>query len=399
MKHAALLLAALLPLALGACASPIVGGACETGYTNCHAQCIDTRNDPLNCSGCGIVCPTTAPFCASSMCVTDAGPPDLGFDSGFDAGPPRDLGPDLDFDGGYHMPPCELGEIRCGGLCVPATHDARHCGSCTNVCAPGQFCAAGACQTSCASPLTNCGGECIDTATDARNCMTCGNACTSGICLDSMCSIGRVGHIVLIGHDYNNTIGAQDKELGNAVLIATPRPVRLLTFAGAARPGAVANADHAIDTAAAAASVTITRASAITVDEVPLRLASADVFLVYAQHDAIDPDLTGEGTSWSAALAGFLARGGIVIVLDDDSPVNQGTWQILTSAGLLNNTSRTVISGTDVHVVAAGDQVALGVPTTYRAQTSTVRFDSTDAVIVVDDGAAHPVVVHRTISP
>jgi len=123
------------------------------------------------------------------------------------------------------------------------------------------------------------------------------------------------------------------------------------------------------------------------------------VFLLYAQRDAIDLDLTTEGSTWAGALTGFLARGGIVVVLDDDSVTNVGTWQVLTTAGLLTNTSRTTISGTMVHVTAAGDPIAMGVSMMYRGQTATVRFDSGDAVMVVDDGAGHPVAIHRTIAP
>ena len=52
-----------------------------------------------------------------------------------------------------------------------------------------------------------------------------------------------------------------------------------------------------------------------------------------------------------------------------------------------------------MHVVAGGDQVAAGLMPTYRGQTATVRFDSTDMVNVIDDGMGHPVVIHRTVMP
>src|SRR5678815_3132536 len=103
MKKAALVLLCTLPalLAMAACASPIVGGNCESGYINCHGACIDPRTDPHNCAACGQSCPASAPFCSAMMCVVDAGPPDLGTDAGIEMGP-RDLGPDLSFDAGYH---------------------------------------------------------------------------------------------------------------------------------------------------------------------------------------------------------------------------------------------------------------------------------------------------------
>jgi len=50
-------------------------------------------------------------------------------------------------------------------------------------------------------------------------------------------------------------------------------------------------------------------------------------------------------------------------------------------------------------VVSPGDAVALGVPIRYRGEVSTVRFDTTETTVVVDDGAGGPVVIHRTVLP
>ncbi|MBK8169877.1 MAG: PD40 domain-containing protein [Sandaracinaceae bacterium] len=85
------------------CASPIVGGECAEGFSQCHHTCVDTNNDPNNCGGCGIMCPTM--LCSSGMCVDGDGGERLdgsdmsladggdgGGDGGGDAG---DMGPAL----------------------------------------------------------------------------------------------------------------------------------------------------------------------------------------------------------------------------------------------------------------------------------------------------------------
>ena len=43
--------------------------ACAMGTTLCGATCVDTSSDPLNCGGCGIVCPAATPTCVGSVCT------------------------------------------------------------------------------------------------------------------------------------------------------------------------------------------------------------------------------------------------------------------------------------------------------------------------------------------
>ena len=129
-------------------------------------------------------------------------------------------------------------------------------------------------------------------------------------------------------------------------------------------------------------------------------LASADVLVVYAQRDATDAELNAVGAEWSAALDTFVRRGGVVVVFDTNSGTNAGTFQLLSAAGLLAVASRTVITGTIVSVdpAALGDAVAIGVPPMYRAETTTVRFDTVEPLTIVRD-ALGPVVVHRVVIP
>jgi hypothetical protein len=124
------------------------------------------------------------------------------------------------------------------------------------------------------------------------------------------------------------------------------------------------------------------------------------VLVVYAQGNETDAELQAIGVEWSVALLSFVRRGGVIVVFDTNSGSNVGTFQLLASAGLLNVTSRTVITGATVTVdsAALGDAVAIGVPSMYRAETTSVRFDATDPLTVVRDSIG-PVVIHRVVAP
>jgi len=98
-----------------------------------------------------------------------------------DSARPPDSGP----DGGV----CP-GVLRaCGDACVDTTTSLRDCGGCGISCAPGQFCASGACTDTC--PLSICGAECADIRTSPSHCGACGNACgdtgfcDAGACVDT----------------------------------------------------------------------------------------------------------------------------------------------------------------------------------------------------------------------
>ena len=321
----------------------------------------------------------------------DAGAPDAGeADAGAADAAAGDAGAPI---------PCEIGETRCGDVCVRINSDPENCGLCGFVCDPMAVCSTGLCAPVCEAPLVACGRSCVDLQTDADHCGTCGNVCATGICIDGLCSAGASGHVVLVGHDFTTTRTGMNRIAGNAVFLGAGAPVRVLVYEGRARAPSIAGTDVAIDQVSAAsgrgwARIPVTRAN------VPSMLASADALVIYAQRDATDAELTAIGAEWRPALDTFVRRGGAVVVFETNSTSNAGTFQILGAAGLLSVASRTVITGTIVQVdaAAAGDAVAIGVPPMYRAESTSVRFDTSESLTIVRDDVG-PVVVHRVVGP
>jgi hypothetical protein len=310
-------------------------------------------------------------------------------------GAPRDGGSaDAQADGGGGTG-CPLGELRCQGECTDPETDRTNCGRCGNVCGPGELCRAGDCAVSC-DFLSECGDQCVDLSTDANNCGQCGRNCESGICRDSMCVDPEAGHVVVIGHDYRNSREGMNRLAGNSVFLARGNPVRTLVYEGDARNGSIQGIDRAINQLADSTGRSWQRMP-VTASEVPFRLEEADALVVYPQHGSDDATLQMLGTEWSNSMMDFLDRGG-VIVLFEGTGDHEGTHQILESAGMFTAGPRAAVSGDELMVQQPGDAVALGVPLTYRGETSTVRFESADPSIVVSHPEG-PVVVHRVFLP
>ena len=181
-----------LALACAACGSDAVldllppdAGAEASGcaLTTCGTACVDIANDALNCDGCGKTCAHNQ-YCAGRVCTCLPGMTLCG-SSCFD------LRSDPDHCGDCNATPCAAGDKCENGACAAGTCTAPltacdvsgrsacvtldagepYCGACGVVCAPGQICAAGNCQSYApASPCTTC------------PCATCGaSACCPGI--------------------------------------------------------------------------------------------------------------------------------------------------------------------------------------------------------------------------
>lgn len=88
---------------------------------------------------------------------------------GADASAETDTGTDV----------CPSDHLSCGAVCVDLVSDHDHCGSCTTVCGPDQFCRNAQCRTCAEDGLMNCEGRCSDLLSDPNDCGTCGNACSA----------------------------------------------------------------------------------------------------------------------------------------------------------------------------------------------------------------------------
>jgi hypothetical protein len=50
-------------------AGPCDGGACTFGFKCCGNTCVNDRNDPKNCGGCGTTCGGMTPMCSNGTCT------------------------------------------------------------------------------------------------------------------------------------------------------------------------------------------------------------------------------------------------------------------------------------------------------------------------------------------
>lgn len=397
--------------------SAIVGAECAEGLSFC-GRCVNLSSDSVNCGACGNTCGVGV-ACVGGVCggAFDAGPDAARLDGG-DAGVGLDGAVDLDAgdatvdrdgaisldggDGGVAdgaVPPgCGLGRLDCAGVCVDALTDPANCGDCGVMCGAGEVCAGGACAAGCLAPRMSCAGRCIDVSSDADNCGSCGTVCSSGICIDGDCSDPLAGHVVVVGHDYDRSRTGMNRIAGNAVFLARGNPVRVLVWEGMSSAASRAGTDAAITQVASALGRSWVRLTPADAGKVPLFLADADAFVIYAQNGSDDASLRALGTLWSSALAEFLRRGSSVVVFETMTGAHAGTWQILAEAGLFTCTGRVDTTGSTVRIASPSDAVALRVPLAYSAERTTVRFMTTDVAIVADDSMG-PVVVHHTVVP
>jgi hypothetical protein len=84
---------------------------------------------------------------------------------------------------------CGVGQLSCSGICATTATDAKNCGTCGNVCAPGSQCQSGVCQAACGMGQAVCGGVCKTIVSDPMNCGSCGTACAPGqVCMAGTCA-------------------------------------------------------------------------------------------------------------------------------------------------------------------------------------------------------------------
>ncbi len=262
-----------------------------------------------------------------------------------------------------------------------------------------------------ASHADACCGSCAYD-TDPMNCGRCGHVCVSGLCGDGTCTGSTSGDIVVIGHDYAATSPRVSEAtiLSNAVLLPPSNPLQVLSFDEYSDATQLANVKGVLTQAAATLGRTVQITSVTEATDVPGELGGSayDVLLVSDQADAPPGTLAPLGVSWATALAGFLAAGGDVVVLDGASGAHAQMAAFLDAAGLLDTSGETAIAdGTELRVMAYGDAVGNSVVSPYAAQADTVSLITSEApgpslTFVVDeltDAGPLPVVIHKTVTP
>ena len=132
----------------------------------------------------------------------------------------------------------------------------------------------------CAAPSKICGGTCTDVTSDPQDCGTCGHVCASGICTAGACVGELAGHIVAIGHDYQQHNVAMARVLGNAAALASSTDLGIAHVTGTATL-----ASRTGTTASLASSLTaIGRIShAVALPAVGAPLTGIDVLVIDAQ--------------------------------------------------------------------------------------------------------------------
>ncbi len=302
---------------------------------------------------------------------------------------------------------CPLGTTECGDECVDVDGDADNCGSCGTECIGSEQCVAGTCEPSCTLPRIECSGLCVDTESNNRFCGDCGTACGVGEeCVNSACSPGVPGHVILLGHGFENAPQPMQVMLANGIFLPSPAndPVSVLSYEGDANASIIDNVDGAIDAVAAGARAwTNESVGAMSVSQ---KLAVNDAFLVYPQTNVSDAELRALGFAWSSSLNSFVKRGGSIIVLDGPGA---NSWQILDAAGLLDIESKSAVSNSlQVKVVKGGDALAAAVDLEFPVVDQTFSYVggdvasavavSSDAPSVLSSPPEHVILFHRFVA-
>jgi len=263
---------------------------------------------------------------------------------------------------------------------------------------------------SCLPTELYCSGVCIDPMTDPFNCGVCGNVCPTLLCAAGKCQGLVAGHMVVIGHDYQGSFSsAQAKVLSNAVLLASPKNIKVRSYEENSSIAAVAKVKSTLTAAAISQGRTITYTVATQSSDVTsMTTSNTDVLVVYDQLNAGAGTLATLGAGWAATLATFTQGGGMVVVLDGQGGANPQMAALIKSANILDVASDTFVKvGTALVVVAPQNAVGLGVLSPYGAGVRSVHFACNEAnagfvtYVVVDPtgdaGTTAPVVVDKII--
>jgi hypothetical protein len=444
----------------------IVGGSCAAGFTQCGAHCVKLDSDSENCGLCGTSCPSGV-ACARGECggsgeasVQDAAdaaadgtvtPNDAASLDGptlIDGPAQLNDGPTASGIDGSTTDGVASNDSTTDGTTTPSdgatspndgsandgsandslltdaspsdasmTDASANDDSATDVVSPEAATSEGASDDAtgedaseeplCTPPLADCSGACIDTTMDPGNCGACGTTCYSGICQSSHCVGETTGSLIFIGHDYTTYSQAQARVLANAVLLPqASQMVPVLSYERYAGATPLANVKNIISNAAKNIGRTLALTSTTTDSDVTsgLTIDTYGVLLVVDQPNANSGDLAALGATWMSAVTAFTHAGGVVVVLDSDTGV-QEMPALVTSTQLLNVTAQVNVPiFTQLAVAVPTDAIAQGVASPYAAGAYSASFTTEPAggsvvYVVTDPGPdgspSAPVVIHK----
>lgn len=225
-----------------------------------------------------------------------------------------------------------------------------------------------------------------DLQADPLNCGVCGDVCASGVCSAGVCLGTIPGQIVAIGHDYSSANPAMVRVLGDAIAMGQGSQLVVMRIYDGDVPSHAITA--AIDSAAAQVGRTWRAAYA------PAQ-PSADAFdkatvVLVEPRQGDGASLASQGSAWAPAFASFIARSGIVIVLESATSLS---YVYAGAAGLYTVSAPVSITGQLVTVTSVTDAVTQQVVSPYLADSSSVSFPGGSGGVIETSGSV-PVVMH-----
>lgn len=243
----------------------------------------------------------------------------------------------------------------------------------------------------CTLPSIDCGGSCVDVSSDPNNCGGCGRVCASGVCTDGTCAGSLAGHIVAIGHDYRAFNAAMARVIGDSVALGNSFDVGVAQLVGTASVPSQAGVAQAIGSAMRQIGRPW-HPVAMSDTPGPGVLVDVDVVVVDAQTgDGESAEALGAG--WKPALTGFIARGGVVIVLEGAGGVS---YRFATGAALYSVGAPIEITGGLAVIVDATDVTTQLVVSPYLAAQTSVMLPGAPAPTISELVTGGAVVFHLT---
>lgn len=363
-------------LALASCFDSLVTDPCATGFGATQGECV------ANPGGGAVDAGPDGDLASDARIgpAPDARPDaqiDAGVDARIDAGVDAridariDAGVDARIDAGVDA------QIDAG---VDARIDA----------APDAAVDAGIDAPVCTPPTVLCSGSCVDRMDDPNNCGSCGRVCASGVCTAGVCTGSLRGHIIAIGHDYRSFHPAMARVIGNAIALGAAFDVRVGRWHGAS----TVVSQNGVTQAITSAMQRVGRpwhTVAVPASPTPGALIGVDVFVIDAQ-TGNGGNAQASGAAWSAEIASFLARGGVVVVLEGSAGVS---YRFALGAGLYVVGAPVDATGQLTAIVDGTDVTTQQVVTPYLAETSSVSLPGSPAPAITTV-AGGTIVFHTT---